>query len=70
MIDEFLAAVTAYGGIARRVPTSGAARATIAALLDELEARSLCSWTGDALVAALDPATLRPAAAPSTPTRA
>ena len=64
MIDEFLEAVTAYGGMARRVPTSGAARTTIATLLDELEARSLCSWTGDALVAALDAATLRPAAAP------
>jgi len=65
MIDEFLEAVTAYGGIAHRVPTSGAARATVAAMLDELEARSLCYWEGDALVAALDPASLRPGAPPA-----
>jgi L-lactate dehydrogenase complex protein LldG len=65
VIDEFLDAVTRYGGVARRVPTSGAARTTVATMLDELEARSLCFWAGDALVAALDPATLRPAAAPA-----
>jgi L-lactate dehydrogenase complex protein LldG len=64
VIDEFLEAVTRYDGIARRVSTSGAARATVATVLDDLGARSLCFWTGDALVAALDPATLRPAATP------
>jgi L-lactate dehydrogenase complex protein LldG len=65
VIDEFLAAVGAYGGVARRVPTSGAARASVAALLDELGASTVCAWQGDALVAALDPASLRPAADPA-----
>ena len=58
MIDAFLEAVSAYGGIARRVPTSGAARTTVAAILAELDARKVCFWEGDALVAALDPASL------------
>jgi L-lactate dehydrogenase complex protein LldG len=66
VIDEFLSAIDAYGGIARRVPTSGAARAAVAALLDELEAPTVCAWQGDALVAALDPAGLRPLADPAT----
>ncbi|MEO9174194.1 MAG: LUD domain-containing protein [Gaiellales bacterium] len=65
MIDEFLESVSAYGGLARRVPTSGAARTTVSAMLDQLEARSLCFWEGDALVAALDPASLRAAAVPA-----
>jgi L-lactate dehydrogenase complex protein LldG len=64
VIDAFLEAVTAYGGLARRVPTSGAARTTLSAMLDHLEARSLCFWEGDALVAALDPAGLRERATP------
>ena len=65
MIEEFLAAVGAYGGMARRVPTPGAARATVATLLDEAGAGSLCAWEGDALVAALEPASMRPAADPA-----
>jgi L-lactate dehydrogenase complex protein LldG len=64
MIDDFLEAVSAYGGLARRVPTSGAARTTVSAMLDHLQARSLCFWEGDALVAALDPASLRDPAVP------
>jgi L-lactate dehydrogenase complex protein LldG len=58
VIDELLGAVTAYGGVARRVPTAGAARVAVAEILAGFEARTLCFWEGDALVAALDPATL------------
>ena len=58
MIDDFLAAVAAWGGVARRVPTTGAARASVAELLAEFEARTVCHWEGDALVAALDPSSL------------
>lgn len=64
MIDDFLAAVSAWGGIARRVPTSGAARSTVAGMLEQFEARTVCHWEGDALVAALEPVTLAPAAVP------
>jgi L-lactate dehydrogenase complex protein LldG len=64
VIDEFLAAVEAWGGSARRVPTSGAARTTVAELLAEFEAKTVCHWEGDVLVAALDPATL---VSPATP---
>jgi L-lactate utilization protein LutC len=64
MIEDFLAAVSAWGGIARRVPTSGAARGTVAAMLEEFGARTVCHWEGDALVAAIDPATLATPAAP------
>lgn len=65
MIDEFLDAVAAYGGLGRRVPTSGAARATVAGLLDEFGARSLCFWEGDALVSAIEPGGLRAVAEPA-----
>jgi L-lactate dehydrogenase complex protein LldG len=65
VIDDFLEAVSAYGGVARRVPTSGAARSTVAAILGELGARTVCFWEGDALVAALDPATLGEPSAPA-----
>jgi L-lactate dehydrogenase complex protein LldG len=64
VIDEFLAAVTAWGGVARRVPTSGAAHATVAELLAEFEAKTVSHWDGDALVAAIDPASLGAAAPP------
>ena len=67
MIDEFLAAVTAWGGVARRVPTTGAARTTVAELLTEFEAKTLSYWDGDPLVAAIDPAGMR---APAPPERA
>jgi L-lactate utilization protein LutC len=65
MIDDFLGAVSAWGGIARRVPTSGAARAIVAELLTGFEARTVCHWEGDVLVAALDPASLGSAALPA-----
>jgi L-lactate dehydrogenase complex protein LldG len=64
VIEDFMGAVSAWGGIVRRVPTSGAARTTVAGLLEEFEARTVCHWDGDALVAALDPASL---GAPATP---
>jgi L-lactate dehydrogenase complex protein LldG len=64
MIEDFLAAVSAWGGIARRVPTSGAARSTVAGMLEEFGASTVCHWEGDALVAAIDPATLGSPAAP------
>jgi L-lactate dehydrogenase complex protein LldG len=64
MIDDFLAAVTAWGGIARRVPTSGAARGTVAEMLAEFGAKTVSYWEGDALVAAIDPASMAAAAAP------
>jgi L-lactate dehydrogenase complex protein LldG len=65
VIEEFLEAVAGYGGVARRVPTSGAARTAVAAILDELGARKVCFWEGDALVAALDPASLGEPAPPA-----
>ena len=65
MIDDFLAAVAAWGGVARRVPTTGAARASVAGLLAEFEARTVCHWEGDALVAALDPSSLGSPASPT-----
>jgi L-lactate dehydrogenase complex protein LldG len=58
VIDEFLRAVEAYGGVTRRVPTSGAARAAVGELLHESGARTFCQWSGDALVAALELASL------------
>ena len=64
MIDDFLAAVSAWGAIARRVATSGAARSTVAELLASFEAKTICHWEGDALVAALDPAGLGEGASP------
>jgi L-lactate dehydrogenase complex protein LldG len=64
MIDDFLAAVAAWGGIARRVPTSGAARGTVAQMLAEFGAKTVSHWEGDALVAAIDPASMAAAAAP------
>jgi hypothetical protein len=64
MIDDFLAAVSAWGAIARRVATSGAARSTVAELLAGFEAKTICHWEGDALVAALDPASLGEGASP------
>jgi L-lactate dehydrogenase complex protein LldG len=67
MIDDFLAAVAAWGGVARRVPTTGAARDCVGEMLAGFEARTVCHWDGDALVAALDPATL---GAPAPPARA
>jgi L-lactate dehydrogenase complex protein LldG len=66
VIDEFIAAVTAYGGVARRVPTAGAARVALGELLEGFGARTLCFWEGDALVAALDPATLAELSEPDT----
>jgi L-lactate dehydrogenase complex protein LldG len=65
IVDDFLGAVSAWGAIARRVPTSGAARSTVAELLAGFEARTICHWEGDALVAALDPASLGEPAAPA-----
>jgi L-lactate dehydrogenase complex protein LldG len=65
MIDDFLGAVSAWGAIARRVPTSGAARATVAELLAGFEARTVCHWEGDPLVAALGPASLGDPATPA-----
>jgi L-lactate utilization protein LutC len=64
VIEQFMGAVSAWGGIVRRVPTPGAARSTVAELLAEFEARTLCHWQGDALVAAIDPATLATPAPP------
>jgi L-lactate dehydrogenase complex protein LldG len=64
MIDDFLGAVSAWGGVARRVPTTGAARSTVAEMLAEFEAKTVCHWEGDVLVAALDPLSL---GAPSAP---
>ena len=40
------------------VPTSGAARSTVAELLAGFQARTVCHWEGDALVASLDPVSL------------
>jgi L-lactate dehydrogenase complex protein LldG len=64
IVDDFLAAVSSWGGVARRVPTTGAARTAVAELLAEFEATTICHWEGDVLVAALDPATLGTAATP------
>jgi hypothetical protein len=64
MIDDFLAAVEAWGGSARRVPTSGAARTTVAELLAGFEAKTVSHWEGDALVAGIDPASLGAPAPP------
>jgi L-lactate dehydrogenase complex protein LldG len=66
VIDAFLGAVTAYGGVARRVPTAGAARVAVGEILAGFEARTLCFWEGDALVAALDPGTLGELSEPDT----
>lgn len=65
MIDDFLGAVSAWGAIARRVSTAGAARATVAELLAGFDAKSICHWEGDALVDAIDPATLGEPAEPA-----
>jgi L-lactate dehydrogenase complex protein LldG len=65
VIDDFLTAVAAWGGLARRVPTAGGARATVAELLAGFEVRTVCHWEGDLLVAALDPGTLGDPAAPA-----
>jgi L-lactate dehydrogenase complex protein LldG len=65
VIERFLEAVAAYGGMARRVPTSGAARTTVGSILEVLGARTVCFWEGDALVAALEPATLGELTAPA-----
>jgi L-lactate dehydrogenase complex protein LldG len=46
------------------VPTPGAARATVAELLAGFEVRTVCHWQGDALVAAIDPASLATPASP------
>jgi L-lactate dehydrogenase complex protein LldG len=67
IVDDFLAAVSAWGGVARRVPTTGAARGAVAEILADYDARTICHWEGDVLVAALDPATL---AAPAPPEHA
>jgi L-lactate dehydrogenase complex protein LldG len=65
VIDEFLAAVVANGGSSRRVATTGAARAAVGELLAETGARTVCAWSGDALVAAVDPGSLREQAEPA-----
>jgi L-lactate dehydrogenase complex protein LldG len=64
VIEHFMGAVSAWGGIVRRVPTPGAARGTVSELLAQFEARTVCHWEGDALVAAIDPSTLATPAAP------
>jgi L-lactate dehydrogenase complex protein LldG len=65
VIDDFITAVAAWGGLARRVPTAGAARSTVAELLAEFEVRTVCHWDGDLLVSALDPASLGDPAPPA-----
>ncbi len=66
MIDAFLAAVTADGGHAARVPDAAAARAHVAELLGPDPA--LCFWEGDALVQSIDPASLGRTTAPADAT--
>ncbi|MDX6561565.1 MAG: hypothetical protein QOD65_1379, partial [Gaiellales bacterium] len=56
MIDAFMAAVQADGGLAARVPDAATARAHVAGLLGRDP--SLCFWDGDPLVMAIDPASL------------
>ena len=66
MIDAFIAAVHADGGQAARVPDTAAARTHVAGLLGR--DATLCFWSGDPLVMALDPASL--GRSPSPPTAA
>ena len=63
MIDRFIAALAADGGSGERVSDSAAARARVAALLGR--DATLCFWSGDPLVASLDPASLGRVVAPS-----
>ena len=56
MIDAFVAAVQADGGLAARVPDTAAARAHVAGLLGRDP--TLCFWDGDPLVLSIDPASL------------
>jgi L-lactate utilization protein LutC len=56
VIDAFIAAVQADGGQAARVPDAAAAREHVAGLLGRDS--TLCFWSGDELVMAIDPATL------------
>ena len=56
MIEAFIAAVEADGGQAARVPSAAAAREYVAGLLGR--DATLCFWSGDPLVMAIDPASL------------
>jgi L-lactate utilization protein LutC len=56
VIDGFIAAVQADGGQAARVPDAAAAREHVAGLIGR--DATLCFWSGDPLVMAIDPATL------------
>ena len=56
MIDAFIAALEADGGRGAHVADIPAARAWVAELLGE--DATLCFWSGDPLVTALDPASL------------
>ena len=56
MIDAFLTAVQADGGLAARVPDAAAARTHVAGLLGRDP--TLCFWEGDPLVLSIDPASL------------
>jgi LUD domain len=55
-MDEFIAAVQADGGQAARVPDAAAAREHVAGLLGR--DATLCFWSGDPVVMAIDPASL------------
>jgi len=63
VIDAFVAAVQADGGLAARVPDATAARTHVAGLLGRDP--SLCFWEGDPLVMAIDPASLGRTTAPA-----
>jgi L-lactate utilization protein LutC len=56
VIDAFVAAVIADGGQAARVPDADAARTHVAGLLGR--DATLCFWSGDPVVMAIDPASL------------
>jgi L-lactate utilization protein LutC len=64
VIDQFIAAVQADGGQAARVPDAAAAREHVAGLLGR-EA-TLCFWSGDPVVMAIDPASLGQVTEPAT----
>jgi YkgG family uncharacterized protein len=56
VIDRFIAALVADGGTGERAADGAAARTRVAALLGR--DATLCFWSGDPLVASLDPAAL------------
>jgi L-lactate dehydrogenase complex protein LldG len=64
VIDEFIAAVQADGGQAARVPDAAAARTHVAGLLGR--DATLCFWSGDPVVMAIDPASLGLVTEPAT----